>query len=43
MSEFEKLKRDEYQKRRKKIIYYLTALALILSLVTATFYIVFAS
>ena len=43
MSEFEKLKRDEYQKRRKKIIYYLTALALILSLVTATFSIVFAS
>jgi hypothetical protein len=43
MSEFEKLKRDEYQKRRKTIIYYLIALALVLSLVTATFSIVFAS
>ena len=43
MSEFEKLKRDEYQKRRKKIIYYLTALALVLSLVTATFSIIFAN
>jgi hypothetical protein len=43
MSEFEKLKRDEYQKPRKTIIYYLTALALVLSLVTATFSIVFAS
>ena len=43
MSEFEKLKRDEYQKKRKEIIYYLAALALVLSLVTATFSIIFAS
>ena len=43
MSEFEKLKRDEYQKKRKEIIYYLAALALVLSLVTATFSIIFAN
>ena len=43
MSEFEKLKRDEYQKKRKEIIYYLVALALVLSLVTATFSIIFAN
>ena len=43
MSEFEKLKRDEYQKRRKEIIYFLTAIALILALITASFSIIFVS
>ena len=43
MSEFEKIKRDEYQKHRKEIIYFLTALALILALVTASFSIIFVS
>ena len=43
MSEFEKLKRDEYQKHRKEIIYFLTAIALILALITASFSIIFVS
>ncbi len=43
MSEFEKLKRDEYQKHRKEIIYFVTAIALILALITASFSIIFIS
>ena len=43
MSELEKLKRDEYQKRRKEIIYFLTAIALILAFITASFSIIFIS
>lgn len=41
MSELEKLKRDQYQKRRKEIIFYLTAAALILAFITATFSMIF--
>ena len=41
MSEFEKAKRAEYQRKRKKIIYVLLAFALLLSLLTATFSAIF--
>ena len=37
MSELEKRMRDEYQKLRKEIIYFLTAIALILAFITASF------
>ena len=43
MSELEKRMRDEYQKRRKEIIYFLTAIALILAFITASFSIIFIS
>ena len=43
MSEFEKLRRDEYQKKRRDRIYILTAIALVLSLLTGIFAAVFIS
>lgn len=43
MSEAEKLKRAEYQKCRKKIIYILAACALVLSVLTASFSVIFIS
>ena len=43
MSEFEKNRRDEYQKQRKERIYILTAIVLVLSLLTGVFSIVFIS
>ena len=41
MSESEKAKRAEFQKKRKKVIYILLAVALVLSMITAVFSVIF--
>ena len=41
MSEHDKIKRDEYQKQRQKMIYILAAIVLVLSFITAIFSVIF--